>query len=135
MKTNLLRFLFIFVVFIFAPYLNAKEINIYSHRQPFLINPFLELFTQETGIKTNVVYSKKGLAQRLKAEGENSPADVILTVDIGRLYVYDDLDLLAPIDSKKLKDLIEITDIPKTPFPPSKYSDEWTDDDDMNMLI
>ena len=106
MKTNLLRFLFIFVVFIFAPYLNAKEINIYSHRQPFLINPFLELFTQETGIKTNVVYSKKGLAQRLKAEGENSPADVILTVDIGRLYVYDDLDLLAPIDSKKLKNNI-----------------------------
>ena len=106
MKTNLLRFLFIFVVFIFAPYLNAKEINIYSHRQPFLINPFLELFTQETGIKTNVVYSKKGLAQRLKAEGENSPADVILTVDIGRLYVYDDLDLLAPIDSKKLQNNI-----------------------------
>ena len=106
MKTNLLRLLFIFVVFIFAPYLNAKEINIYSHRQPFLINPFLELFTQETGIKTNVVYSKKGLAQRLKAEGENSPADVILTVDIGRLYVYDDLDLLAPIDSKKLQNNI-----------------------------
>ena len=52
------------------------------------------------------VYSKKGLAQRLKAEGENSPADVILTVDIGRLYVYDDLDLLAPIDSKKLKNNI-----------------------------
>ena len=39
---------------------------------------------------------KKGLAQRLKAEGENSPADVILTVDIGRLYIYDDLDLLSP---------------------------------------
>ena len=106
MKTNLLRLLFIFIVFIFAPYLNAKEINIYSHRQPFLINPFLDLFSQETGIKTNVVYSKKGLAQRLKAEGENSPADVILTVDIGRLYVYDDLDLLAPIDSKKLKNNI-----------------------------
>ena len=106
MKINLLRLLFIFIVFIFAPYLNAKEINIYSHRQPFLINPFLDLFSQETGIKTNVVYSKKGLAQRLKAEGENSPADVILTVDIGRLYVYDDLDLLAPIDSKKLKNNI-----------------------------
>ena len=106
MKTNLLRLLFIFIVFIFAPYLNAKEINIYSHRQPFLINPFLDLFSQETGIKTNVVYSKKGLAQRLKAEGENSPADVILTVDIGRLYVYDDLDLLASIDSKKLKNNI-----------------------------
>ena len=102
MKTNLLHFIFLFIIFIFSPYLNAKEINIYSHRQPFLINPFLELFTEETGIKTNVVYSKKGLAQRLKAEGENSPADVILTVDIGRLYVYDDLDLLAPLDSKKL---------------------------------
>ena len=68
MRTNLLRVLFVFVAFILTPYLNAKELNIYSHRQPFLINPFLELFTQETGIKTNVVYSKKGLAQRLKAE-------------------------------------------------------------------
>ena len=102
MKTNLIRSILVFVVFVFTPYLNAKEINIYSHRQPFLINPFLELFTNETGIKTNVVYSKKGLAQRLKAEGENSPADVILTVDIGRLYIYNDLDLLASLDSKKL---------------------------------
>ena len=102
MRTNSINLLFLFFVFIFTPYLNAKEINIYSHRQPFLINPFLELFTKETGIQTNVVYSKKGLAQRLKAEGENSPADVILTVDIGRLYVYDDLDLLTSLDSKKL---------------------------------
>ena len=75
------------------------EINIYSHRQPFLINPFLDLFTQETGIKTNIIYSKKGLAERLQAEGENTPADVVLTVDIGRLYVYQDKNLLAPIES------------------------------------
>ena len=68
--------------------------NIYSHRQPFLINPFREVFTKKTGIKTNVVYSTKGLAQRLKAEGQNSPADVILTVDIGRLYIYEDLSLI-----------------------------------------
>ena len=81
------------------PILFAKEINIYSHRQPFLINPFLEAFTKETGIKTNVVYATKGLAQRLKAEGKNSPADVILTVDIGRLYIYEDMDLLAEINS------------------------------------
>ena len=33
----------------------------------------------------------------------------------------------------KLKDLLEITDIPENPFPPSKYSDDWKDDDDMNM--
>ena len=77
----------------------GAEVNIYSHRQPFLINPFLEKFTEDTGIKANIVYATKGLAQRLKAEGKNSPADVILTVDIGRLYIYDDLDLLASIDS------------------------------------
>ena len=102
MKTNMISFIFFVITFIFTPYIMSKEINIYSHRQPFLINPFLELFTKDTGIKTNVVYSKKGLAQRLKAEGENSPADVILTVDIGRLYIYDDLDLLASVESKKL---------------------------------
>ena len=80
----------------------ANEVNIYSHRQPFLINPFLEEFTKKTGIKTNVVYSTKGLAQRLKAEGESSPADVILTVDIGRLYIYEDYNLLQPIKSNVL---------------------------------
>ena len=106
MKTNLLNLFFLIISIIFTPHVLGKEINIYSHRQPFLINPFLELFTKETGIKTNVVYSKKGLAQRLKAEGENSPADVILTVDIGRLYIYDDLGLLSPLKSKKLKENI-----------------------------
>tara|TARA_B110000014_G_scaffold239849_1_gene207558 strand:+ start:110 stop:1129 length:1020 start_codon:yes stop_codon:yes gene_type:complete len=82
------------------------EINIYSHRQPFLINPFLEYFTKETGITTNIIYSKKGLAERLQAEGENSPADVVLTVDIGRLYVYQDKGLLASIKSSILQENI-----------------------------
>jgi len=91
------------LITLFTNTIFAKEINIYSHRQPFLINPFLEEFTNETGIKTNVVYSKTGLAERLQAEGENSPADVILTVDIARLYVYKDKDLLASIESKKLE--------------------------------
>ena len=94
----ILSTLILFLALSFTKVIGA-EVNIYSHRQPFLINPFLEKFTEETGIKTNVVYATKGLAQRLKAEGKNSPADVILTVDIGRLYIYDDLDLLAPIDS------------------------------------
>ena len=39
---------------------HSAEVNIYSHRQPFLINPFLEAFSNKTGIKTNVVYSQKG---------------------------------------------------------------------------
>ncbi len=102
MKIKFYKFLITLIVFFYVENIFAKEINIYSHRQPFLINPFLEIFTKETGIKTNVVYSKKGLAQRLKSEGENSPADVILTVDIGRLYIYEDLDLLASIKSEKL---------------------------------
>ena len=55
-------------------------------------------------MKLNVVYSSKGLAQRLAAEGTNSPADLILTVDIARLYRYEDLDLLAKINSNILNE-------------------------------
>jgi len=83
-------------------FLTSEELNIYSHRQPFLINPFLVEFTKKTGISTNVIYSTKGLAQRLRSEGKNSPADVVLTVDIGRLYIYQEMDLLSSIESKKL---------------------------------
>ncbi len=82
---------------------SAAELNVYSHRQQFLLQPFLDAFTAETGISTNVVYASKGLAQRLLAEGEASPADVILTVDIARLAEYADLDLLSPVDSTILK--------------------------------
>lgn len=84
----------------------ADELNLYSHRQPFLIEPFLEAFTAETGIRVNVVYASKGLAQRLQAEGKNSPADVVLTVDIGRLAIYADKDLLAPVESAVLTEAV-----------------------------
>jgi iron(III) transport system substrate-binding protein len=79
-----------------------SEVNVYSHRQPFLINPFLKEFTKETGIKTNILYSKTGLAARIQAEGENTPADVVLTVDIARLMSYANKKLLAQIDSEIL---------------------------------
>ena len=85
------------------PLAAAGELNIYSHRQQFLLQPFLDAFTAETGIRTKVVYASKGLAQRLLAEGEASPADVILTVDIARLSEYAELDLLAAVDSPVLK--------------------------------
>lgn len=65
--------------------LAAGEVNIYSYRQPVLIEPMLKAFSEKTGIKANVVYAKKGLSERIKAEGANSPADLIFTVDIGRL--------------------------------------------------
>jgi iron(III) transport system substrate-binding protein len=63
----------------------ASEVNIYSYRQPELIQPLLDGFTVATGIETNVAFVNKGLIERLKAEGKRSPADVILTTDISRL--------------------------------------------------
>ena len=93
---------FLFVIMVAQPAYSG-EINVYSHRQPFLINPFLEAFTKETNIKTNVVFASKGLVQRLLAEGTASPADVVLTVDIGRLRQYADKNLFAPFSSEKLR--------------------------------
>ena len=93
------------IVFI-SNLVNAQSLNIYSHRQPYLLKPFIEAYTKKTGVKLNVVYSSKGLAQRLAAEGANSPADLILTVDIARLYRYEDLGLLAKIVSKILNEKI-----------------------------
>lgn len=63
----------------------AAEVNIYSSREPQLINPILDAFTAETGIKTNIVFIKDGLIERLKAEGKRSPADLVLTTDISNL--------------------------------------------------
>jgi iron(III) transport system substrate-binding protein len=63
----------------------GESVNVYSYRQPFLIKPMFDAFTRETGIGVNVVYAKKGLVERLIQEGVNSPADLIFTVDIGRL--------------------------------------------------
>ena len=103
LRKNNLIFIFCACAMLFSNVAAATELNIYSHRQPFLIDPFLKAFTEKTGIKTNVLYSTKGLAQRLKAEGENSPADVILTVDIGRLYIYQDLGLLSQVQSDILQ--------------------------------
>ena len=63
----------------------AAEVNVYSYRQPQLIKPMFDVFTQETGITVNAVYAKKGMLERLESEGRNSPADLVFTVDIGRL--------------------------------------------------
>lgn len=63
----------------------AEEVNIYSHRQPDLIQPLMDAFTAETGIDVNIAFVDKGMAERLVAEGKRSPADLVLTVDIARL--------------------------------------------------
>lgn len=84
----------------------AAEVNIYSYRQPDLIAPLLEAFTEETGVKTNVLFLNKGLVERMKAEGENSPADLILTVDIGRLSNAKDEGVTQPVDSAAINGTI-----------------------------
>jgi len=80
----------------------AAEVNLYSSRQPFLMKPLLEAFTKETGIKVNMMYLKKGMLERLKSEGRNSPADLILVSDIGNLHNHDKAGLLQGVSSKKL---------------------------------
>jgi len=81
----------------------SGEVNLYSTRQPDLINPVLAGFTRSTGIKTNIVYVQKGLIERLKAEGANSPADAVLTVDIGELDNLKKAAVLQPVISPILK--------------------------------
>ena len=86
------------------------EVNIYSYRQPFLIRPMLDAFTQQSGIKTNVVFAPKGMIERLKREGRNSPADVVLTTDIGRLNDAVEAGVLQPVRTEKLLANIPSTD-------------------------
>ena len=80
----------------------ADELNIYSYRQSFLTKPFIERFEYETGLKVNAVHIRKGMLQRLKSEGMNSPADLVMTADIARLQALADANLLQPIRSAVL---------------------------------
>jgi iron(III) transport system substrate-binding protein len=69
------------------PGLAEDEVNLYSSRQENLIKPLLDRFTEQTGIKVNLVTGKDdALLQRLQSEGRNSPADLLLTADAGRLH-------------------------------------------------
>ena len=81
----------------------AEEINVYSHRQPELIQPLLDAFTAETGIAVNVAFVDKGMVERLVAEGDRSPADLVLTVDIARLQQVVDADVTQAVQSDVLQ--------------------------------
>ena len=81
----------------------AEEVNLYSYRQPFLIEPILAKFTEETGIAVNVVFAKKGMVDKVKAARGNNPADAVLTVDIGRLDALAQEGLLDSVDSSTLE--------------------------------
>ena len=95
----------------------AGEVNIYSYRQPYLIEPLLKEFSDETGIKTNVIFASKGLIERIAAEGRNSPADVLLTTNIGNLTQAVASGITQPVSSDLIEDSV-----------PAAYrgkNDEW----------
>lgn len=102
----------------FASIANAAEnLTVYSYRQAFLIEPILADFTKETGIGVDVVFSKKGIAERMMREGRLSKADIVLTSDFYRLMELVEKDLVVPAKSDTLKQNI-----------PAKYrspDDEW----------
>lgn len=104
--------------------LHAHELNIYLRRQPFLIDPFLRVFTEKTGIETKVLYLRKGLAQRLKSEGRNSQANFFLSVDIARLSVCSLIGLLPKTNSETLenKNPVHLRSTDNTWFAMSKRS-------------
>jgi iron(III) transport system substrate-binding protein len=81
----------------------AQEVNLYTTREPGLIQPLIEAFTKSTGIKVNSIFIKDGLAERVAAEGARSPADVLMTVDIGALLDLTDKQLTQPVQSAVLE--------------------------------
>ena len=103
MKNYCFTILFVLnILFSFNVYA-SNEVNVYSYRQPILIDPFFDEFTKSTGIKVNVLHAKKGLLERLLSEGANTPADLILTVDISRLKQFVEEDVLTSIKSSVLE--------------------------------
>ena len=85
----------------------ADEVNLYSARKEELIKPLLDQFTVKTGIKVNLVTGKEdALLARLMSEGRNSPADLLLTSDAGRLHRAQEAGVLAPVDSATLRKLV-----------------------------
>ncbi len=87
----------------FAASAAAQEINLYTTREPGLIKPLVDAFTKSTGIKVNSIFVRDGLAERVTAEGTRSPADVLMTVDIGALIDLTDKGLTQPVQSAVLE--------------------------------
>lgn len=85
---------------------DGEEINLYTTREPGLIIPLLDAFTAETDIKVNTVFVKDGLIERVKAEGTRSPADLLMTVDIGNLLDLVEAQITQPVDSATLQEAI-----------------------------
>ena len=84
----------------------SQELNLYTTREPGLIQPLVESFTKSTGVKVNSIFVKDGLAERVAAEGARSPADILMTVDLGNLIDLVDRGLTQPVQSSTLEGAI-----------------------------
>src|SRR5258706_450868 len=84
----------------------SGEVNIYTYREAKLVQPLIDAFAKETGIKVNMISAAAGLEQRIAAEGANSPADVLLTVDISRLQDAVNAGIAQPIKSDVLESTV-----------------------------
>jgi iron(III) transport system substrate-binding protein len=83
------------------------EVNVYSAREENLIKPILDQFSEQTGIKVNLITAGADeLTTRMELEGANSPADLLLTVDVGRLLRAQEMGLLQPVQSAVLESQI-----------------------------
>lgn len=84
-----------------------EEVNLYSARQEALIKPLLDAFTSQTGVQVNIISSKAdALLKRIQSEGINSPADVLLTTDAGRLWRAKQAQIFEPVESELLNAVI-----------------------------
>ena len=88
---------FVLCAFALATPLAAQEVNIYSYREPALIKPLMDGFTEKTGIAVNIAFLKKGMIERLRADGKRSPADLVFTTDISRLHNVVSAGLMQPV--------------------------------------
>jgi iron(III) transport system substrate-binding protein len=81
----------------------AQEVNVYTYREPGLIKPLFDKFTAETGIKVNAVFASSGLEERIATEGANSPADLLISVDVARLTKAVEVGIAQPLTSPALE--------------------------------
>ena len=96
---------------------NTDEIVVYTSRKEHLIKPLFDRFTKETGIQIRYITDSAGpLLARIQAEGENSPADILMTVDAGNLWQAKEAGILRPMDSKIL-----LEDVPAHLRDPQEY--------------
>ena len=84
----------------------AEEVNLYTTREPGLIQPLLDAFSKESGVRVNTVFVRDGLLERVRAEGARSPADVLMTVDTGNLLDVVNAGHTQAVDSQVLADAI-----------------------------